>query len=73
MQAYTNRTVDFILALLLLVGSTLGAQIGARLSTRLKDDQIKIYLAVIVLLVMVKMLFGLIIPPHSLLSYHGGH
>lgn len=73
MQAHANRTVDFILALLLLIGSTLGAQIGARLSTRLKDDQIKIYLAAIVLLVMVKMLFDLVIPPHSLLAYHGGH
>ncbi|MFH1155176.1 MAG: sulfite exporter TauE/SafE family protein [Pseudomonadota bacterium] len=73
MQAYTNRTVDFVLALLLLVGSTLGAQVGARLSTRLKDDQLKIYLAVIVLLVMAKMLYGLVIPPHTLLAYHGGH
>jgi uncharacterized protein len=73
MQAYSNRTVDFVLALLLLVGSTFGAQIGARLSTRLKDDQLKIYLAVLVLVVMVKMLFSLVLPPHNLLSYHGGH
>ncbi len=73
MQAYSNRTVDFVLALLLLIGSTLGAQIGARLSTRLKDDQLKIFLAVLVLAVMVKMLFSLVLPPHILLSYHGGH
>jgi uncharacterized membrane protein YfcA len=73
MQAYSNRTVDFVLALLLLIGSTFGAQIGARLSTKLKDDQLKIYLAVLVLVVMVKMLFSLVLPPHNLLSYHGGH
>lgn len=73
MQAYSNRTVDFVLALILLLGSTLGAQIGARLSTRLKEDQLKIFLAVLVLAVMVKMLFSLVLPPHSLLSYHGGH
>ncbi len=73
MQAYSNRTVDFVLALLLLIGSTLGAQIGARLSTRLKDDQLKIFLATLVLLVMGKMLFDLVLPPHILLSYHGGH
>jgi len=73
MQAYSNRTVDFVLALLLLVGSTFGAQIGARLSTRLKEDQLKIFLAVLVLVVMVKMLFSLVLPPHTLLSYHGGH
>lgn len=73
MQAYSNRTVDFVLALLLLIGSTFGAQIGARLSTKLKDDQLKIFLAILVLAVMVKMLFSLVLPPHNLLSYHGGH
>ena len=73
MQAYSNRTVDFVLALLLLIGSVLGAQVGARLSTRLKDDQLKIFLASLVLLVMVKMLLSLVLPPHILLNYHGGH
>jgi uncharacterized membrane protein YfcA len=73
MQAYSNRTVDFVLALLLLIGSTFGAQIGARLSTKLKEDQLKIFLAVLVLAVMVKMLLGLVLPPHNLLSFHGGH
>jgi uncharacterized protein len=73
MQAYSNRTVDFVLALLLLVGSVFGAQVGARLSTRLKEDQLKIFLAVLVLAVMVKMLFSLVLPPHILLSFHGGH
>jgi uncharacterized protein len=73
MQAYSNRTVDFVLALLLLIGSTFGAQIGARLSTKLKEDQLKIFLALLVLVVMVKMLFSLVLPPHNLLSFHGGH
>jgi uncharacterized protein len=73
MQAYSNRTVDFVLALLLLIGSVFGAQVGARLSTRLKEDQLKIFLAVLVLAVMVKMLFSLVLPPHILLSFHGGH
>ena len=73
MQAYSNRTVDFVLALLLLVGSVFGAQVGVKFSTRLKDDQLKIYLAILVLLVMVKMLFGLVVEPHNLLAYHGGH
>jgi len=73
MQAYSNRTVDFILALLLLIGSTFGAQIGARLSTRLKEDQLKIFLASLVLLVMVKMLLSLVLTPNILISYHGGH
>ena len=72
MQAYSNRTVDFVLALLLLVGSTIGAQVGAKLSKHLKADQLKIFLASIVLIVMVKMLAGLLLHPHFLLSYYGG-
>ena len=72
MQAYSNRTVDFVLALLLLIGSTTGAQVGTRLSKRLNGDQLKILLASLVLLVMVKMLVSLLLQPHILLSYYGG-
>jgi uncharacterized membrane protein YfcA len=73
MQSYYNHTVDLMLALFLLVGSTTGAQIGARVSSRLKADQLKIILASIVLLVMVQMALGLLLRPHALLSYQGGH
>jgi len=72
MQAYQNHTVDFVLALLLLIGSTVGVQVGAKLGKKLKADQLKIFLATIVLLVMLNMLFGLLHHPHSLLSYYGG-
>lgn len=73
MQSVTNHTVDIILAVLLLLGSTVGAQFGARLSRRLKGDQLKIILASVVLLVMIQMLVGLIVPPHTMLAYKGGH
>jgi uncharacterized membrane protein YfcA len=73
MQAWMNRTVDFVLALLLLVGSTIGAQIGARLNRKLKADQLKILMSIIVLAVMVKMLLGLLIAPGIMVSYAGGH
>lgn len=73
MQAHTNHTVDFILALILLLGSTIGAQIGAGISKKLKGDQLKILLATIVLVVMVKMLLSLLLPPHIMLTYKGGH
>ncbi len=73
MQAYSNHTVDFILALFLLLGSTVGAQIGSRISKKLKGDQLKIILASIVLLVMFKMLYSLLAKPSLILSYAGGH
>jgi hypothetical protein len=63
MQAISNHTVDVLLAVILLLGSTIGAQFGARFSLRLKADQLKILLASIVLIVMLQMLVGLILPP----------
>jgi uncharacterized membrane protein YfcA len=73
MQSYYNHTVDLMLAVFLLIGSTTGAQVGARVSSFLKADQLKIILASIVLLVMIKMALGILLPPDTLLSYPGGH
>ena len=73
MQSYSNHTVDFILALILLLGSTLGAQFGAKISRKLKGDQLKILLASLVLTVMVKMLLDLLLTPDIMLALKGGH
>ncbi|MDD3311426.1 sulfite exporter TauE/SafE family protein [Pseudodesulfovibrio sp.] len=73
LQSYTNHTVDFVLAVLLLLGSTLGAQFGTRISRKLKGEQLKILLASLVLVVMVKMLLNLLLTPDVLLAYAGGH
>ncbi|MBG0777046.1 MAG: sulfite exporter TauE/SafE family protein [Desulfovibrionaceae bacterium] len=73
MQAATNHTVDFVLALLLLIGSAVGAQFGAKIGKRLSGDHLKIFLATLVLVVMVKMLYGLLVRPDVLLAYAGGH
>jgi hypothetical protein len=73
MQAWENHTVDFVLALLLLIGSSVGVQVGAKLGKRLRGDQLKILLASLVLIVMVKMLYELLARPSVLLSYAGGH
>ncbi len=73
MQSYYNHTVDLMLAVLLLLGSTTGAQVGARVSNRLKAEQLKVILASIVLLVMVKMAFELLLRPGMLFSMGGGH
>jgi len=73
MQAWRNHTVDFILALVLLIGSSIGAQLGAKLGKKLRGDQLKILLASLVLVVMVKMLYELLARPEVLLAYVGGH
>jgi len=73
LQAYSNHSVDFTLAVLLLLGSTIGAQIGAVFGRKLKAEQLKIYLAIIVLAVTVKIVFELTLTPSLLLSLGGGH
>ncbi|MEW6738881.1 MAG: sulfite exporter TauE/SafE family protein [Nitrospirota bacterium] len=73
LQAYTNHNVDFILAVLLLLGSTIGAQVGAVFGRKLKGEQLKIILAVIVLVVTVKIIFEITLTPSLLLGQAGGH
>ena len=73
MQSIENHTVDFILALLLLIGSSVGAQLGTRIGRKLHADQLKILLATLVLVVMGKILYDLLASPDVLLAYAGGH
>jgi uncharacterized membrane protein YfcA len=73
LQSYTNHTVDFTLAVLLLLGSSIGAQVGAVFGRKLKGEQLKILLAIIVLVVTVKIIFELTLTPSLLLSQAGGH
>jgi uncharacterized membrane protein YfcA len=72
LQATQNHTVDVVLAVLLATGSTLGAVIGTRWGRRLRADQLKILLAVIVLGVAVKVTLDLLRPPSVLLSHVAG-
>ncbi len=71
-QAIRNQTVDLVLAMLLLVGSTVGAQFGARVGRRLRGEQIRILLATIVLAFAVKFMVDLLVTPDNLISIGGG-
>ena len=51
LQAFTNHTVDAVLALLLLIGGVIGAQFGTRFGTRLRGEQLRFLLALLVLAV----------------------
>lgn len=72
LQAYSNYSVDFILALLLVAGSTIGTQIGVIIGKKLKGEQLKLLLALILFGVAIKMLFQLTLEPSSLLAQAGG-
>lgn len=68
LQAYTNRTVDAVLALLLLIGGVVGAQIGTRYGTKLRGEQLRFLLALLVLAVAAKLAFDLTVRPASLFA-----
>jgi hypothetical protein len=68
LHAVTNQTVDVVLALTLLIGGVLGAQIGGRFGTHLRGEQTRALLALIVVGVALKLAIDLVIPPEDAFS-----
>lgn len=66
MHAITSNTVDMMLALLLILGGVVGAQIGARASGRLKAEQLRILLSLMVISVAGKIALDLLLRPSEL-------
>ncbi|WP_176590331.1 sulfite exporter TauE/SafE family protein [Sphingobium sp. EM0848] len=66
MHAMTTHAVDLVLAMLLLIGSVTGAQVGTRLSMTIRPEYLRILLAAIVLLVAARMALGLGFRPDEL-------
>ncbi len=58
-HATTTRSVDIVLAVLLLTGSVVGAQVGARLAQKVKPELLRLFLALTVLGVAFRMALGL--------------
>ena len=68
LQAFTNHTVDAVLALVLLAGGVIGAQIGSRFGTRIRGEQLRFLLALMVLAVAAKLAFDMTVRPDDLYS-----
>ncbi|MEQ8441457.1 MAG: sulfite exporter TauE/SafE family protein [Alphaproteobacteria bacterium] len=77
-QATLNQTVDVVLSLLLLLGGVVGAQFGTKIGAKLKGEQLRSLLALMVLAVCGKLLFDLVATPDDFYSLSplgqlGGH
>ncbi len=68
LQAFTNHTVDAVLALVLLIGGVFGAQFGSRFASRLRGEQLRLLLALLVLAVGAKLAVDLTARPAHLFS-----
>ena len=67
-RALTTKAVDIVLAVLLLLGSVIGAQLGARFAARARPEYLRLILALIVLGVAARMLLGLAWRPDEIYS-----
>ena len=75
LHAMTNHTVDMALALLLIIGGVIGAQIGSQFANRLRAEHLRVLLALLVLMVCGKLATDLLMQPSELYSLvsAGGH
>jgi uncharacterized protein len=67
-QATTNYSVDIVLAFILMVAGVIGAQYGVRVGQRLRGEQLRALLALLVLAVGVRLAIQLVIPPDDFFS-----
>ncbi|MBC9246975.1 sulfite exporter TauE/SafE family protein [Paracoccus sp. 11-3] len=72
MHAVSYNTVDIMLAVLLIIGGVIGAQIGTGLGAKLRAEQLRILLALLVLLVCGKLALDLFLTPDDLYAITAG-
>lgn len=71
-QATTNYTVDIVLAWLLMIAGVIGAQYGVRVGQKMRGEQLRAGLALLVLAVGIRLGIGLILPPDEVYSVVSG-
>ena len=68
LHAATNHSVDIVLALLLIVGGVIGVQFGVRVAAKLKGEELRALLALLVTGVALRLLVGLVLTPSDIYS-----
>jgi hypothetical protein len=63
LHATGSKSVDIVLALMLLIGGVAGAQLGVQAAQKLSPEKLRLALALLVLGVAVRLLFGLTVRP----------
>ena len=66
-----NQTVDIVLAFMLMIGGVAGAQYGTKVGQRLRGEQLRALLALLVLAVAIRLAFDLFVAPKDLYSLAG--
>ena len=71
-HSMTTKAVDLVLAILLLIGSVAGAQLGTRVARRARPEYLRMVLAFIVLVIAIRMALGLGWKPDEIYSIEMG-
>ena len=71
-QAIANQTVDIVLAVLLMLGGVAGAQYGAYAGQRLRGEQLRAMLALLVLAVAFRLAYTLFVAPDDIYTLGAG-
>jgi hypothetical protein len=72
LHATSDQTVDIVLAFLLVVGGVVGVQLGVRVGSQLRGEQLRALLAILVVAVALRLLIGLITTPNDIYSIVAG-
>jgi uncharacterized membrane protein YfcA len=70
-HATANHTVDVVLAFVLMLGGVAGAQYGAKAGQRLRGEQLRALLGLLVLAVALRLALDLFVTPPNLYSLTG--
>ena len=68
LQSWQNQSVDLMLGAPLMIGGVIGAQYGVRLGQRLQAEQLRVFLALLVLGVGIRMMIELAVPPREVFT-----
>jgi len=68
LQSITNKSVDVVLALILMVGGVMGAQFGARAGLKIRSEQLRLLLGLLILAVGLRFAFDLVVRPEDLFT-----
>jgi uncharacterized membrane protein YfcA len=68
LHAATDHTVDIVLAMILMTSGVIGAQIGNRLGMRLRGEELRSLLGLLIVGIALRLFIGLVVPPSDLYS-----
>jgi len=72
LHAVDNYTVDIVLALFLILGGVFGVQYGVRVGAKLRGEQLRFFLALLVLAVAARLFVDMVATPADLYSVAAG-